>query len=36
MRQEISPNNDLLESWERMSEILHHKQLKEQKEMMSR
>ncbi|NWQ97855.1 CFA65 protein, partial [Burhinus bistriatus] len=36
MRQEISPNNDLLESWERMSEILHHKQLREQKEMMNR
>ncbi|KAM6259969.1 cilia- and flagella-associated protein 65 isoform 4-T4 [Spheniscus humboldti] len=35
-RQETSPNNDLLESWERMSEILHHEQLREQKEMMSR
>ncbi|XP_074001440.1 cilia- and flagella-associated protein 65 [Numenius arquata] len=36
MRQEKCPRNDLLECWERMSEILHHKQLKEQKEMMSR
>ncbi|KAM6070538.1 cilia- and flagella-associated protein 65 [Chlamydotis macqueenii] len=36
MRQETSPNSDLLESWERMSEISHHKQLREQKEMMSR
>ncbi|PKU48418.1 hypothetical protein llap_1326 [Limosa lapponica baueri] len=36
MRQEMCPSNDLLECWERMSEILHHKQLKEQKEMMSR
>ncbi|NXW40579.1 CFA65 protein, partial [Nyctiprogne leucopyga] len=32
MRQETSLNNDLMESWE----IFHHKQLKEQKEMMSR
>ncbi|NXK29229.1 CFA65 protein, partial [Arenaria interpres] len=36
MRQETCPSNDLLDCWERMSEILHHKQLKEQKEMMSR
>ncbi|XP_069717405.1 cilia- and flagella-associated protein 65 [Phaenicophaeus curvirostris] len=36
MRQETSPKNDLLESWERMSEILHHEQLREQREMMSR
>ncbi|NXI43348.1 CFA65 protein, partial [Galbula dea] len=32
MRQETSPNYDLLESWE----IFHHEQLREQKEMMSR
>ncbi|KAM9284669.1 cilia- and flagella-associated protein 65 [Cariama cristata] len=32
LRQEASPNNDLLESWE----IFHHEQLREQKEMMSR
>ncbi|XP_032841235.2 cilia- and flagella-associated protein 65 isoform X2 [Tyto alba] len=32
MRQETSPNYDLLESWE----ILHHEQLREQKEVMSR
>ncbi|NXJ73978.1 CFA65 protein, partial [Trogon melanurus] len=32
MRQKISPNNDLLESWE----ILHHKKLRERKEMMKR
>ncbi|XP_054686603.1 cilia- and flagella-associated protein 65 isoform X1 [Grus americana] len=35
MRQETSPNNDLLESWERMRETLHHEQLREQ-ELMSR
>ncbi|XP_075613027.1 cilia- and flagella-associated protein 65 isoform X3 [Balearica regulorum gibbericeps] len=35
MRQETSPNNDLLESWERMRETLHQKQLREQ-ELMSR
>ncbi|GAB0191477.1 cilia- and flagella-associated protein 65 [Grus japonensis] len=35
MRQETSPNNDLLESWERMGETLHHEQLREQ-ELMSR
>ncbi|NWX42945.1 CFA65 protein, partial [Steatornis caripensis] len=32
MRQETSPNKDLLESWE----VLHYEQLREQKEMMSR
>ncbi|KFZ53528.1 Coiled-coil domain-containing protein 108, partial [Antrostomus carolinensis] len=32
MRQETSPNNDLMESWE----IFHHEQLREQKEMMRR
>ncbi|NXN30725.1 CFA65 protein, partial [Nycticryphes semicollaris] len=36
MRQETCPSNDLLECWENMNEILHHKQLKEQKEMMRR
>lgn len=32
IRQETSPNNDLLESWE----TFHHEQLRKQKEMMSR
>ncbi|NXP06353.1 CFA65 protein, partial [Thinocorus orbignyianus] len=36
MKQEMCPNNDLLECWDNMSEILHHKQLKEQKQIMSR
>lgn len=32
MSRETSPSNDLLGSWD----IFHHKQLREQKEMMSR
>nr|XP_009674405.1 PREDICTED: coiled-coil domain-containing protein 108 isoform X1 [Struthio camelus australis] len=36
MRQETSPTNDSLESWERMSDLFHHEQLREQKKMMRR
>ncbi|NXK54025.1 CFA65 protein, partial [Chauna torquata] len=36
MRRESSPSSDFLESWERLSEVFHHEQLREQKEMMSR
>ncbi|XP_071896784.1 cilia- and flagella-associated protein 65 isoform X2 [Anas platyrhynchos] len=36
MKQESSPSNEFLESWERLSEVFHHQQLREQKEMLSR
>ncbi|OXB77111.1 UNVERIFIED_CONTAM: hypothetical protein H355_007758 [Colinus virginianus] len=36
MRQESSPSNDFLGSWEGLSEIFHHEQLREQKTMMKR
>uniref|UniRef100_U3IZB5 Cilia and flagella associated protein 65 n=1 Tax=Anas platyrhynchos platyrhynchos TaxID=8840 RepID=U3IZB5_ANAPP len=36
MKQESSPSKEFLESWERLSEVFHHQQLREQKEMLSR
>nr|XP_025951513.1 cilia- and flagella-associated protein 65 [Dromaius novaehollandiae] len=36
IRQETSPSNDSLVSWERMSDLFHHEQLREQKMMMRR
>ncbi|XP_032045948.1 cilia- and flagella-associated protein 65 [Aythya fuligula] len=36
MKQESSPSKEFLESWERLSEVFHHEQLREQKEMLSR
>nr|XP_047935643.1 cilia- and flagella-associated protein 65 isoform X1 [Anser cygnoides] len=36
MKQESSPNKEFLESWERLSEVFQHEQLREQKELLSR
>lgn len=36
MKPESSPSKEFLESWERLSEVFHHEQLREQKEMLSR